>query len=474
MPRNGSGQYIPLTNTWNPPVTGVLATGADFQAQLTDIAAAITQSFSKDGQTPMTGSLPMNNNSIIGVAAGTAAAPSISPTGDINTGVYFPTADHVAISTGGTQRVVVDASGNVGVGVTPSAWGGNYTALQLPFATNLAGYSGGGGRTELSHNARFDGTDWRYQVSSGATKLTTDGNGIFNWYSATAGTAGSTIPFGDPKMTLAANGRLGLGTATPASKLHISETNDTISSISGISIENKSFITNTYAGMLLYTADTANAYMVAKRTGSYQGSLSFGVNNGSSAGSLLERLILDYQGALKPTTDNGQTLGTASNRWSVVYAATGIINTSDERAKLDFADTLGLDFILKLEPVSYRYKKGKTVIDQVEDGVEEVPAVLDKDGNEVTPATTIPKYKNVERISEGKRRYHGLKAQQVKQTLDQFGVDFAGWILTDPEDPESEQGLRYDQFIAPLIKSIKEQQVIIDSLTARIAVLEAK
>jgi len=470
MPRNGSGQYIPLTNTWNPPVTGVLATGADFQAQLTDIAAAITQSFSKDGQTPMTGSLPMNNNSIIGVAAGTAAAPSISPTGDTNTGLYFPAADQVAISTGGVQRVVVDASGNVGVGVTPSAWT-DEKALELPQGSISSGYTYS---INVAANAYRTGATWKYKTTGQQAALYAQLNGDNLWYSAPAGTAGSTIPFGDPKMTLGTSGRLGLGTATPASRLHISETNDTIFSVSGISIENKSFITNTYAGMLLYTADTANAYMVAKRTGSYQGSLAFGVNNGSSASSLLERLLLDYQGALKPTTDNGQTLGTASNRWSVVYAATGTINTSDERAKLDFADTLGLEFILKLEPVSYRYKKGKTVIDQVEDGVEEVPAVLDKDGNEVTPATTIPKYKNVERISEGKRRHHGLKAQQVKQTLDQFGVDFAGWIMTDPEDPASEQGLRYDQFIAPLIKSIKEQQVIIDSLTARIAALEAK
>ena len=140
MPRNGSGQYIPLTNTWNPPVTGVLATGADFQAQLTDIAAAITQSFSKDGQTPMTGSLPMNNNSIIGVAAGTAAAPSIAPTGDNNTGVYFPAADQVAISTGGTQRVVVSNSG-LGVNNIASVTGANTAQINgfTPSASNMTG-----------------------------------------------------------------------------------------------------------------------------------------------------------------------------------------------------------------------------------------------------------------------------------------------------------------------------------------------
>lgn len=51
-------------------------------------------------------------------AAGSAAAPTITATGDTNTGIFFPAADQVAISTGGTQRAVVDASGNVGIGTS--------------------------------------------------------------------------------------------------------------------------------------------------------------------------------------------------------------------------------------------------------------------------------------------------------------------------------------------------------------------
>ena len=47
------------------------------------------------------------------VPAGTATAPSVTVTGDSNTGVYFPAADTVAISTGGTLRVSIDSSGNL-------------------------------------------------------------------------------------------------------------------------------------------------------------------------------------------------------------------------------------------------------------------------------------------------------------------------------------------------------------------------
>jgi hypothetical protein len=52
-------------------------------------------------------------------ASGTAAAPSVS-VGTTTNGIYSPGANQVAISTGGTGRLFVDASGNVGVGTSPS------------------------------------------------------------------------------------------------------------------------------------------------------------------------------------------------------------------------------------------------------------------------------------------------------------------------------------------------------------------
>jgi hypothetical protein len=45
-----------------------------------------------------------------------------------------------------------------------------------------------------------------------------------------------------------------------------------------------------------------------------------------------DRLLLDSSSAT-PGTDNNRTLGSASSRWSVVYAGTGTINTSDAREK---------------------------------------------------------------------------------------------------------------------------------------------
>lgn len=72
MPRNGSGTFNLVSNSWNPAVNGVSATAADYQTLINDVAAAITQSVSVDGQAPMTGNLPMGNNKITGLAVGTA------------------------------------------------------------------------------------------------------------------------------------------------------------------------------------------------------------------------------------------------------------------------------------------------------------------------------------------------------------------------------------------------------------------
>jgi len=55
------------------------------------------------------------------VPAGSASAPSIYPTGDTNTGIFFPAADTIAFAEGGAEAMRIDSSGNLGVGVTSTA-----------------------------------------------------------------------------------------------------------------------------------------------------------------------------------------------------------------------------------------------------------------------------------------------------------------------------------------------------------------
>jgi hypothetical protein len=54
--------------------------------------------------------------------AGTVSAPSVTFTGDLNTGFYQIAADTIGVSTSGAERIRVDSSGNVGIGGTPVSY----------------------------------------------------------------------------------------------------------------------------------------------------------------------------------------------------------------------------------------------------------------------------------------------------------------------------------------------------------------
>jgi len=70
MSRNGSGTYnLPAGN---PVVTGTTVTSTWANSTMTDIANALTQSVSADGQTPMSGALNMTGNDINNVGTLTA------------------------------------------------------------------------------------------------------------------------------------------------------------------------------------------------------------------------------------------------------------------------------------------------------------------------------------------------------------------------------------------------------------------
>jgi len=63
--------------------------------------------------------MPITLNGTTGIAGvdGSAGTPAVQGT-DTNTGVFYPAADTVGVSTGGSERMRVDSSGNVGIGTT--------------------------------------------------------------------------------------------------------------------------------------------------------------------------------------------------------------------------------------------------------------------------------------------------------------------------------------------------------------------
>jgi hypothetical protein len=60
-------------------------------------------------------------------AAGSAAAPTITATGDTNTGIFFPAADTIAFSEGGAEAARIDSSGNFCLGTNSVLTSGKFS-----------------------------------------------------------------------------------------------------------------------------------------------------------------------------------------------------------------------------------------------------------------------------------------------------------------------------------------------------------
>lgn len=157
------------------------------------------------------------------VAAGLGAVgtPSYTFTGDLNTGMWSPAADTVALSTGGSERLRVDSSGNVGIGTTPSAWRSGARALQLGINGYVSLFEQGNGAANLTFAAYESAANtFAYRTTGDAPTLYSQIGGIHTWSNAVAGTAGNTFSFTE-RMRLDSSGNLGIGTASPSVKLEV-------------------------------------------------------------------------------------------------------------------------------------------------------------------------------------------------------------------------------------------------------------
>jgi hypothetical protein len=202
-----------------------------------------------------------------------------------------------------------------------------------------------------------------------------------------------------------------------------------------------------------YNTAMGSGALVTNATGSYNTAL--GYNTGPNAG------------ALQNTTTIGtDATATASDMVRIgnvhvnsIGGQVGWTTLSDGRFKEGLArDVPGLAFITKLKPVTYTVNR-----QMVEEftGVAARRAGLSKENpaqNAIPPAASKP------------ARITGFVAQEVELVANAIGFDFSG--IDKPKNSKDLYGLRYSEFVVPLVKAVQEQQAMIEVLQARLEQLE--
>jgi len=192
---------------------------------------------------------------------GSAATPAIRGT-DANTGIFFPAADTIAFSEGGTEAMRIDASGRVGIGTDSPA-----TTLHLKAAVC---------------NVRLEDAD-----TSAYANVGVDNSGSMYLQADPANSqASSTMYFsidGTERMRIDSSGNVGIGITSPACKLDLAGGSGT----SQIAIRIRSLSTNSNGFNIITNSSTDDIYL----NNHYSSAMLFGTNN-------TERARIDSSGNL--------------------------------------------------------------------------------------------------------------------------------------------------------------------------------
>ena len=256
------------------------------------------------------------------------------------------------------------------------------TGLHLDFDRTVAG-SGTAAHNDIGINLDVN------SASLGTSSLVGMDIDVTGASSGTSTATGINVNVSGADTNYAAvftGGNVGIGTATPASILHLDSTATTNLKVEGantgttlntvserggsINLYNTSTTNNNYMDIGFWTgASDDSGSRVAQIVGSAQ-------SHGGGSGKIYLRIAdsttlytamtlansgavanASFQGNILPMVDDSKDIGTSSLRFDDIYASSGTVNSSDKRLKDNIADSsLGLNFIKALRPVEYKFK----------------------------------------------------------------------------------------------------------------------
>lgn len=312
----GANYYLSATSgqiTSTPPNTYSKAIG---------YALNTTTLFIKnvENENPVFNTLEVSGQALF--SDGSAGSPSITNTGDLNTGIFFPAADTYAISTGGTEALRVDSSQNVGIGTASPSH-----RLDVDDATNRSLTSAGAqfkiGGLGFGGFFALDGTSFQIGQNSATRSLTFhSGSGMLE------------------RMRIDSDGKVGIGTASPNSILGLDVTGDN----TGLGFQIGS---TTYGGITIASSSSPNRRMNLLGIDGFEF-----YKDTVDQGTATSVMKIDESGNVFMTALN---TGLTGNPVHITSSGELWENTSSKRFKTNIKPIVSIDssLIFNLNPVEY-------------------------------------------------------------------------------------------------------------------------
>jgi hypothetical protein len=232
-------------------------------------------------------------------STGTADAPGIAFDGRSRNGIYSPGVDQVAISTNGTGRLFIDASGNVEIGTSS---GGDRTVNIRSTGVTRGVLSTNGSSGEFRIGATNDSAAGTLVFQTGgslAERARIRADGLFEIKGA--GTAGLSPAFSvnasapSNSLVIDSSGRVGLGTSSPSGALHIASGNLRFTNGSAFSTGNATIASiSSFAG----SANQFETTKISFETDAFVNRGEIVFSTGDDSNTCTEKARIDYLGRL--------------------------------------------------------------------------------------------------------------------------------------------------------------------------------